>query len=203
MNKYSQDIEILVDLIKKENDEYKKKAKELIDKLNTEKKTMEIQYSIIILSFILNNITLRNIQYDQLSKDDLEIFKKIIQMTASTPYPKITKHILSLKKKKKNIDLLVDGLLIVYKQFQIEFINKFYSKITLSHLESLLDKEFVNEQLKKNKNWTLEKNNVIIQNKPNNNIDAGTVMRSIQFLGQMNTELSKIIKANLLLETKL
>ena len=40
MNKYSQDIEILVDLIKKENDEYKKKAKELIDKLNTEKKTM-------------------------------------------------------------------------------------------------------------------------------------------------------------------
>jgi hypothetical protein len=93
--------------------------------------------------------------------------------------------------------------LIVYKQFQIEFINKFYSKITLSHLESLLDKEFVNEQLKKNKNWTLEKNNVIIQNKPNNNIDAGTVMRSIQFLGQMNTELSKIIKANLLLETKL
>ena len=93
--------------------------------------------------------------------------------------------------------------MIVYKQFQIEFINKFYSKITLSHLESLLDKEFVNEQLKKNKNWTLEKNNVIIQNKPNNNIDAGTVMRSIQFLGQMNTELSKIIKANLLLETKL
>ena len=203
MNKYSQDIEILVDLIKKENDEYKKKAKELIDKLNTEKKTMEIQYSIIILNFILNNITLRNIQYDQLSKEDLEIFKKIIQMTSSTPYPKITKHILSLKKKKKNIDLLVDGLLIVYKQFQIEFINKFYSKITLSHLESLLDKEFVNEQLKKNKNWILEKNNVIIQNKPNNNIDAGTVMRSIQFLGQMNTELSKIIKANLLLETKL
>ena len=93
--------------------------------------------------------------------------------------------------------------MIVYKQFQIEFINKFYSKITLSHLESLLDKEFVNEQLKKNKNWILEKNNVIIQNKPNNNIDAGTVMRSIQFLGQMNTELSKIIKANLLLETKL
>ena len=93
--------------------------------------------------------------------------------------------------------------MIVYKQFQIEFINKFYSKITLSHLESLLDKEFVNEQLKKNKNWILEKNNVKIQNKPNNNIDAGTVMRSIQFLGQMNTELSKIIKANLLLETKL
>ena len=103
MEKYLQDIEKLVDLIKKENDEYKKKAKELIDKLNTEKKTMEKKYSIIILNFILNNITLRNIQYDKLSKEDLEKFKKIIQITSSTPYPNISTHILSLKKKKKKL----------------------------------------------------------------------------------------------------
>ena len=202
MEKFLQDIEKLVDLIKTNDKSFITNAKELLNKLKAEKMTKEVQYSIILINFILNNFTLRNIQYDKLSTEELEKFKKIIQITSSTPYPNISTHILCLKNKKKEIDTLVDGLMIIYKEYQIEYISKFYSKITLSNLETILGKEVVNEEFIKSKNWKLNKKNVEIQSKPNQKMDAETAMKTIQFLGKMNTELSKIIKANLSIDPK-
>jgi hypothetical protein len=203
MEKYLQDIEQLVELIKKNDDKFKTKGNELLNKLNQENKTREVQYSIILLNFILNNFTLRNLQYDNLQKEEVEKFKKLIQITSSTPYPNISTHILCLKNKKREIDLLVDGLISIYKEYQIEYINKFYSKITLANLQSILGKEIVNEEFIKSRNWKLNKNVVEIENKPSQNIDAETAMRTVQFLGKMNTELSKIIKGNLLIDLKI
>ena len=202
MEKFLQDIEKLVDLIKTNDKSFITNAKELLNKLKAEKMTKEVQYSIILINFILNNFTLRNIQYDKLSTEELEKFKKIIQITSSTPYPNISTHILCLKNKKKEIDTLVDGLMIIYKEYQIEYISKFYSKITLSNLETILGKEVVNEEFIKSKNWKLNKKNVEIQSKPIQKMDAETAMKTIQFLGKMNTELSKIIKANLSIDPK-
>ncbi len=202
MEKFLQDIEKLVDLIKTNDKSFITNAKELLNKLKAEKMTKEVQYSIILINFILNNFTLRNIQYDKLSTEELEKFKKIIQITSSTPYPNISTHILCLKNKKKEIDTLVDGLMIIYKEYQIEYISKFYSKITLSNLETILGKEVVNEEFIKSKNWKLNKKNVEIQSKPIQKMDAETAMKTIQFLGKMNTQLSKIIKANLSIDPK-
>ena len=202
MEKYLQDIEKLVDSIKKNDKSYVTNGKELLNKLKAEKMTKEIQYSIILINFILNNFTLRNIQYDKLPTEDLEKFKKIIQITSSTPYPNISTHILCLKNKKKEIDTLVDGLMIIYKEYQIEYINKFYSKITLPNLETILGKEVVNKEFIKSRNWKLNNTNVEIQSKPNQKMDAETAMSTIQFIGKMNTELSKIIKANLSIDPK-
>ena len=157
----------------------------------------------VLLNFILNNYSLREIQTNCL-KDDLEKFKKIVQLTSTTPYPNITSYLLSLKMKKPLIDSLVDGVILTYKEYQIEYISKFYSKITKQNLEQILGKETVTEEFLKSKGWKAVQNYVLIENKSKEeNMNVARAMNTIQFIGEMNTQLTKIIKANSLLDTKI
>ena len=203
MEKYSKDIENLLTLIKNKNQQFKVLANDLLDKIYEEQKNKDNQYAMVLLNFILNNYSLREIQTNCL-KDDLEKFKKIVQLTSTTPYPNITSHLLSLKMKKPLIDSLVDGVILTYKEYQIEYISKFYSKITKQNLELILGKETVTEEFLKSKGWKAVQNYVLIENKSKEeNMNVARAMNTIQFIGEMNTQLTKIIKANSLLDTKI
>ena len=203
MEKYSKDIENLLTLIKNKNQQFKVLANDLLDKIYEEQKNKENQYAMVLLNFILNNYSLREIQTNCL-KDDLEKFKKIVQLTSTTPYPNITQYLLSLKMKKPLIDSLVDGVILTYKEYQIEYITKFYSKITKQNLEQILGKETVTEEFLKSKGWKAVQNYVLIENKSKEeNMNVARAMNTIQFIGEMNTQLTKIIKANSLLDTKI
>lgn len=203
MEKYSKDIENLLTLIKNKNQQFKVLANDLLDKIYEEQKNKENQYAMVLLNFILNNYSLREIQTNCL-KDDLEKFKKIVQLTSTTPYPNITSYLLSLKMKKPLIDSLVDGVILTYKEYQIEYISKFYSKITKQNLEQILGKETVTEEFLKSKGWKAVQNYVLIENKSKEeNMNVARAMNTIQFIGEMNTQLTKIIKANSLLDTKI
>lgn len=203
MEKYSKDIENLLTLIKNKNQQFKVLANDLLDKIYEEQKNKENQYAMVLLNFILNNYSLREIQTNCL-KDDLEKFKKIVQLTSTTPYPNITSYLLSLKMKKPLIDSLVDGVILTYKEYQIEYITKFYSKITKQNLEQILGKETVTEEFLKSKGWKAVQNYVLIENKSKEeNMNVARAMNTIQFIGEMNTQLTKIIKANSLLDTKI
>ena len=203
MEKYSKDIENLLTLIKNKNQQFKVLANDLLDKIYEEQKNKENQYAMVLLNFILNNYSLREIQTNCL-KDDLDKFKKIVQLTSTTPYPNITQYLLSLKMKKPLIDSLVDGVILTYKEYQIEYISKFYSKITKQNLELILGKETVTEEFLKSKGWKPVQNYVLIENKSKEeNMNVARAMNTIQFIGEMNTQLTKIIKANSLLDTKI
>ena len=203
MEKYSKDIENLLTLIKNKNQQFKVLANDLLDKIYEEQKNKDNQYAMVLLNFILNNYSLREIQTNCL-KDDLEKFKKIVQLTSTTPYPNITSYLLSLKMKKPLIDSLVDGVILTYKEYQIEYISKFYSKITKQNLELILGKETVTEEFLKSKGWKAVQNYVLIENKSKEeNMNVARAMNTIQFIGEMNTQLTKIIKANSLLDTKI
>ena len=203
MEKYSKDIENLLTLIKNKNQQFKVLANDLLDKIYEEQKNKDNQYAMVLLNFILNNYSLREIQTNCL-KDDLEKFKKIVQLTSTTPYPNITSYLLSLKMKKPLIDSLVDGVILTYKEYQIEYISKFYSKITKQNLELILGKETVTEEFLKSKGWKPVQNYVLIENKSKEeNMNVARAMNTIQFIGEMNTQLTKIIKANSLLDTKI
>jgi hypothetical protein len=203
MEKYSKDIENLLTLIKNKNQQFKVLANDLLDKIYEEQKNKDNQYAMVLLNFILNNYSLREIQTNCL-KDDLDKFKKIVQLTSTTPYPNITQYLLSLKMKKPLIDSLVDGVILTYKEYQIEYISKFYSKITKQNLELILGKETVTEEFLKSKGWKPVQNYVLIENKSKEeNMNVARAMNTIQFIGEMNTQLTKIIKANSLLDTKL
>lgn len=203
MEKYSKDIENLLTLIKNKNQQFKVLANDLLDKIYEEQKNKENQYAMVLLNFILNNYSLREIQTNCL-KDDLDKFKKIVQLTSTTPYPNITQYLLSLKMKKPLIDSLVDGVILTYKEYQIEYISKFYSKITKQNLEQILGKETVTEEFLKSKGWKAVQNYVLIENKSKEeNMNVARAMNTIQFIGEMNTQLTKIIKANSLLDTKI
>ena len=203
MEKYSKDIENLLTLIKNKNQQFKVLANDLLDKIYEEQKNKDNQYAMVLLNFILNNYSLREIQTNCL-KDDLDKFKKIVQLTSTTPYPNITSYLLSLKMKKPLIDSLVDGVILTYKEYQIEYISKFYSKITKQNLEQILGKETVTEEFLKSKGWKAVQNYVLIENKSKEeNMNVARAMNTIQFIGEMNTQLTKIIKANSLLDTKI
>ena len=203
MEKYSKDIENLLTLIKNKNQQFKVLANDLLDKIYEEQKNKENQYAMVLLNFILNNYSLREIQTNCL-KDDLDKFKRIVQLTSTTPYPNITQYLLSLKMKKPLIDSLVDGVILTYKEYQIEYISKFYSKITKQNLEQILGKETVTEEFLKSKGWKAVQNYVLIENKSKEeNMNVARAMNTIQFIGEMNTQLTKIIKANSLLDTKI
>ena len=203
MEKYSKDIENLLTLIKNKNQQFKVLANDLLDKIYEEQKNKDNQYAMVLLNFILNNYSLREIQTNCL-KDDLDKFKRIVQLTSTTPYPNITSYLLSLKMKKPLIDSLVDGVILTYKEYQIEYISKFYSKITKQNLEQILGKETVTEEFLKSKGWKAVQNYVLIENKSKEeNMNVARAMNTIQFIGEMNTQLTKIIKANSLLDTKI
>ena len=203
MEKYSKDIENLLTLIKNKNQQFKVLANDLLDKIYEEQKNKDNQYAMVLLNFILNNYSLREIQTNCL-KDDLDKFKRIVQLTSTTPYPNITQYLLSLKMKKPLIDSLVDGVILTYKEYQIEYISKFYSKITKQNLEQILGKETVTEEFLKSKGWKAVQNYVLIENKSKEeNMNVARAMNTIQFIGEMNTQLTKIIKANSLLDTKI
>jgi hypothetical protein len=203
MEKYSKDIENLLNLIKNKNQQFKVLANDLLDKIYEEQKNKDNQYAMVLLNFILNNYSLREIQTNCL-KDDLDKFKRIVQLTSTTPYPNITQYLLSLKMKKPLIDSLVDGVILTYKEYQIEYISKFYSKITKQNLEQILGKETVTEEFLKSKNWKPVQNYVLIENNSKEeNMNVARAMNTIQFIGEMNTQLTKIIKANSLLDTKI
>ena len=76
-------------------------------------------------------------------------------------------------------------------------IEKFYTKIYMSHLVELLGKENVTDAFLKEKGWKKEKDYVVIVNKSDcNKFSAKQAMKDLEFLGKMNVQLDKIVQAH-------
>lgn len=82
-------------------------------------------------------------------------------------------------------------------QKQISMVEKFYTKIYMSHLVEILGKENVTDAFLKEKGWKKEKDYVVIVNKSDcNKFNAKQAMKDLEFLGKMNVQLDKIVQAH-------
>ena len=82
-------------------------------------------------------------------------------------------------------------------QKKISMVEKFYTKIYMSHLTEILGKDTVTDAFLKQKGWKKEKDYVIIVNKSDcNKFSAKQAMKDLEFLGKMNVQIDKIVQAH-------
>lgn len=166
--------------------------------------TNESQICLVLLNFISNNFSLLSLKTNHINKKDLSILQNISYSYYQNPYPNIYTELRSLSQDNKYIANLIKSTINVYKMLQLNYIEKFYSKITVSHLTDLVGKEIPIENPKflVEHGWKKEKDYFIIEGKENQRekFNSKEAMSNLEFLGKLNTALDKVTQANILIK---
>lgn len=166
--------------------------------------TNESQICLVLLNYISNNFSLLSLKTNHINKKDLFILQNISYAYHQNVYPNIYNELRSLSQDNIYVTNLIKSTINVYKMLQLNYIEKFYSRITVAHLSELTGKEIPYESPKflAERGWKKEKDYIIIEGKQNqrpkfNSIEA---MSNLEFLGKLNTALDKVTQANILIK---
>lgn len=169
-----------------------------------EQQTNESQICLVLLNFISNNFSLLTLKTNHIKKKELSILQNISYACHQNAYPNIYNELRSLSQDNKYIADLIKSTINVYKMLQLNYIEKFYSKITVNHLTELIGKEvsFESPKFLAEHGWKKEKDYIIIEGKENQRakFNSKEAMSNLEFLGKMNTALDKITQANILIK---
>ena len=126
-------IKEIINLVNSKDLSYKSIAQELIQALkDIEKKneTSEIQLTAVLLNFILGNYSLYGLNFNLISKETKEALEKLLKALYDNVLPNAYSLFDGIKTGKEKLNpQLLDACKQVYKQKQIDFIRRFYSKI--------------------------------------------------------------------------
>ena len=129
----------IINLVNAKDYTYKSKSLELIETLKqTEKKkdTSEIQLTAILLNFLIGNYTLYDFNFNLISKETKDAIEKLMKALYDNVLPNAYSLFDAIKTGKEKINVqLLEACKKTYKQKQIDFIRKFYSKILLKNLK--------------------------------------------------------------------
>ena len=147
----------IINLVNAKDFTYKSKALELIETLKeTEKKkeTSEIQLTAILLNFLIGNYALYGFNFNLISKETKEAIEKLMKALYDKVLPDAYSLFDSIKTGKEKINpLLLEACKKTYKQKQIDFIRKFYSKILLKNLKDFFPAKDI-DAISAQEGWT-------------------------------------------------
>ena len=177
---------------------YKSKSLELIETLKeTEKKkeTSEIQLTAILLNFLIGNYSLYGFNFNLISKETKEAIEKLMKELYDNVLPNVYSLFDSIKTGKEKINQnLIEACKKTYKQKQIDFIRKFYSKILLKNLKDFFPAKDIDAIIAE-EGWTKDKD-YIIPNEKNASpeFNVAKEIEDIKYINDMNVQFNKLIK---------
>ena len=191
-------VDEILQLLKEKDALYHPKCLELIDTLNNlEKKkiTAETQLTSILLNFICGNYSLFGFNFDLINENTMKAIQIILQKIYENIYPNLSTDFDLIKNGKEKIDpLLIEYCKQTYKQKQIDFIRKFFSKINYSNLAQYFPKNEI-DAIIANEGWVREKGYVIPNNKnAPAEFNVGKEIEDVRFINSTNIQLNKLIK---------
>ena len=188
----------IINLVNAKDFTYKSKALELIQTLqNLEKKaeTAETQLNAILLNFLIGNYTLYDFNFNLISKETKEVLQKLMKALYENVLPNVYSLFDSIKTGKEKINQnLIEACKKTYKQKQIDFIRKFYSKILLKNLKDFFPAKDI-DAIVAEEGWTKDKD-YIIPNEKNASpeFNVAKEIEDIKYINDMNVQFNKLIK---------
>ena len=188
----------IINLVNAKDYTYKSKSLELIETLKqTEKKkdTSEIQLTAILLNFLIGNYTLYDFNFNLISKETKEAIEKLMKALYDNVLPNAYSLFDAIKTGKEKINVqLLEACKKTYKQKQIDFIRKFYSKILLKNLKDFFPVNDV-EAIIAQEGWVKDKD-YIIPNEKNAapEFNVAKEIEDIKYINDMNVQFNKLIK---------
>ena len=177
---------------------YKSKAQELIQVLkDIEKKaeTAEIQLTAILLNFLIGNYSLYGFNFNLISKETKEAIEKLLKELYNNVLPNVYKLFDGIKTGKEKINQqLLEACKKTYKQKQIDFIRRFYSKINKSNLEDYFPSNEIDKIIAE-EGWIKDKGFIIPTEKsapPEFNV--AKEIEDIKYINDMSVQFNKLIK---------
>ena len=180
----------IINLVNAKDYTYKSKSLELIETLKqTEKKkdTSEIQLTAILLNFLIGNYTLYDFNFNLISKETKEAIEKLMKALYDNVLPNAYSLFDAIKTGKEKINVqLLEACKKTYKQKQIDFIRKFYSKILLKNLKDFFPANDV-EAIIAQEGWVKDKD-YIIPNEKNAapEFNVAKEIEDIKYINDMN-----------------
>ena len=188
----------IINLVNAKDFTYKSKSLELIETLKeTEKKkeTSEIQLTAILLNFLIGNYSLYGFNFNLISKETKEAIEKLMKELYDNVLPNVYSLFDSIKTGKEKINQnLIEACKKTYKQKQIDFIRKFYSKILLKNLKDFFPAKDIDAIIAE-EGWTKDKD-YIIPNEKNASpeFNVAKEIEDIKYINDMNVQFNKLIK---------
>ena len=188
----------IISLVNAKDYTYKSKSLELIETLKqTEKKkdTSEIQLTAILLNFLIGNYTLYDFNFNLISKETKDAIEKLMKALYDNVLPNAYSLFDAIKTGKEKINVqLLEACKKTYKQKQIDFIRKFYSKILLKNLKDFFPANDV-EAIIAQEGWVKDKD-YIIPNEKNAapEFNVAKEIEDIKYINDMNVQFNKLIK---------
>ena len=198
MAELQEKVDEIIQLLKEKDSLYQPKCLELIDTLNNlEKKkiTSETQLTSILLNFICGNYSLFGFNFDLIDENTMKAIQIILKKIYENTYPNLSTDFDLIKTGKEKINpLLIEYCKQTYKQKQIDFIRKFFSKINYNNLAQYFPKNEI-DAIIVNEGWVRVKEYVIPNNKnAAAEFNVGKEIEDVRFINSMNIQLNKLIK---------
>ena len=191
-------IKEIINLVNSKDLSYKSIAQELIQALkDIEKKneTSETQLTAVLLNFILGNYSLYGLNFNLISKETKEALEKLLKALYDNVLPNAYSLFDGIKTGKEKLNpQLLDACKQVYKQKQIDFIRRFYSKINKGNLSNYFPDNEVDKIINE-EGWIKEKGFIIPTEKsapPEFNV--AKEIEDIKYINDMNIQFNKLIK---------
>ena len=191
-------VDEIIQLLKEKDTLYHPRCLEVIETLNNlEKKkvTAETQLTSILLNFICGNYSLFGFNFDLINDNTIKAIQVILKKIYENVYPNLSTDFDLIKNGKEKINpLLIEYCKQTYRQKQIDFIRKFFSKISYNNLSQYFEQNEI-DAIIANEGWVREKEYVIPNNKNvSADFNVGKEIEDVRFINSTNIQLNKLIK---------
>jgi hypothetical protein len=188
----------IINLVNAKDSSYKTKSIELMQIYKTidkKSETSEIQLNAILLNFLIGNYNFYGFNFNLISKETKDAIQKLMKALYENVLPNAYPLFDSIKTGKEKLNpLLIEACKKTYKQKQIDFIRRFYSKILYKNLKDFFP---INEidKIVAEEGWIKEKEYILPTEKNSTpEFNVGKEIEDIKYINDMNVQFNKLIK---------
>ena len=188
----------IINLVNAKDSSYKTKSIELMQIYKTidkKSETSEIQLNAILLNFLIGNYNFYGFNFNLISKETKDAIQKLMKGLYENVLPNAYPLFDAIKTGKEKLNpLLIEACKKTYKQKQIDFIRRFYSKILYKNLKDFFP---INEidKIVAEEGWIKEKEYILPTEKNSTpEFNVGKEIEDIKYINDMNVQFNKLIK---------
>ena len=188
----------IINLVNAKDSSYKTKSIELMQIYKTidkKSETSEIQLNAILLNFLIGNYNFYGFKFNLISKETKDAIQKLMKALYENVLPNAYPLFDAIKTGKEKLNpLLIEACKKTYKQKQIDFIRRFYSKILYKNLKDFFP---INEidKIVAEEGWIKEKEYILPTEKNSTpEFNVGKEIEDIKYINDMNVQFNKLIK---------
>ena len=188
----------IINLVNAKDSSYKTKSIELMQIYKTidkKSETSEIQLNAILLNFLIGNYNFYGFKFNLINKETKDAIQKLMKALYENVLPNAYPLFDAIKTGKEKLNpLLIEACKKTYKQKQIDFIRRFYSKILYKNLKDFFP---INEidKIVAEEGWIKEKEYILPTEKNSTpEFNVGKEIEDIKYINDMNVQFNKLIK---------